>query len=105
MSAKTIGGKEPVAIPDSMTYGKQLIESTGANVVGSVVASSSLAANDELVWLIRGLSGTSWLKFNDPTVDSPSDPVAAVGDDWLVMEGDLISVSAKKGQKIAVIQG
>lgn len=90
-----IGGRAGITrIPETAAEAAETITSSGA----SQATTAAAPAGDEGVrfWSVTAVGGNVWIKFG-------AAPVAASGQDWLVLDGQTREFAARGGDKVAVI--
>ena len=85
------GGTQPVL--DPVPVQSQNMTSSGTSTQSTVVVPADA---ENLYWRIDSDGGAVWLKFGD-------NPTAAADDDWKVADQGFVEFSARKNQKVAVI--
>lgn len=89
-----MNGGPAMPVPDAVPFGKETLTSTGTTATGTLVGGNGL------YWFIDVLagSGSAWAQFG-------ATPTAAVGSDFLLVDGEHYEFSARPDQKMAVISG
>lgn len=89
------GAKGAAALlPGTTAEAAETLASGGASTASTIAAGSTDAP--ARFWSITAVGGNVWVKFGTA-------PVAASGQDWLVLDGQTREFAATAGDKVAVI--
>jgi hypothetical protein len=81
-------------VPNSKVVGAQSITTTGSSQQSSVVSGANHNASQ--FWILTATGGNVWVKFG-------TNPTAAAGSDWLILDGQTREFKSAAGEKVAVI--